>query len=188
MSSVICRRAQSQDFDLMVELQNANLVTRLTEQEKQQGFLSGSFSASQFKELNDDLAVIVSLDGPNLVGFLCASSVAFNQNFRLPAAMTARFKDISYNGQPLSNYSSVVAGPVCVDRGHRGMGVFESMYDCLIETVPKEYDLITVLVSTSNPRSIKAHEKVGLETIDSFDFDGRSFLIMVRPVHSSPVQ
>lgn len=166
----------------MVELQNQNLVSRLSEEEKQQGFLSGSFTASQFSDLNEDIAVIVALDEARLIGFLCASSVEFNQNFRLPAAMTARFQHVSYKGRLVSNYTTVVAGPVCVDQNYRGKGIFESMYVCLIETVPAKYDLIAALVSTINPRSIHAHEKVGLETVDRFDFDGRTFLTMVRPV------
>ncbi len=182
MSELTFRRAETQDFDLMVELQNQNLATRLSEEEKQQGFLSGSFTQAQFSNLNDDIAVIVGLDESKLVGFLCASSIEFNQDFRLPAAMIARFQHVSYKGQVLSNYKSVVAGPVCVDRNYRGKGIFESMYEHLIQTVPAKYNLIAALVSTINPRSIRAHEKVGLETVDTFDFDGRTFLTMVRLV------
>lgn len=187
MSALTYRRAQRQDFESMVKLQNENLATRLPEDEKQQGFLSGSFSQEQFSELNNDLAVIVCVDESSkpessVVGFLCASSVAFNQPYKLPATMTARFSNVTYKDRLLSDYSAVVAGPVCVDRNYRGQGVFESMYDCLLQNVPKEYDLISVLVSTNNPRSIRAHEKVGLETIDTFDFEGRSFVTMVRPV------
>lgn len=59
-------------------------------------------------------------------------------------------------GKSVTSYRCVIAGPVCVATEHRGAGLFGLMYDGLHQILPSEVELITTLVSKSNPRSIRA--------------------------------
>ncbi len=54
------RRAAQADFEKIVELQDKNLVVNLSDGQKSDGFLSGSFTAEQFSRMNDDLRNAVS--------------------------------------------------------------------------------------------------------------------------------
>lgn len=178
-----CRKASEADLRNVVELQNANLSSVLTEQEKEDGFLSGGFNEAQYAEMNRSGNVIVAYEGNELVGFLGVGTLEFNRSYPLPSAMIEKLASISYRGKSLDQYSLCLAGPVCVSKSHRGKGIFQEMYGEMHKISPAEIELVATLVSTSNHRSLAAHKKVGLEQVGQFDFDGRSFQLLVMPAN-----
>lgn len=178
-----CRRAQEADFKEVVALQDANLVSVLTEHEKEDGFLSGGFDEVQYAEMNRSGCVIVAYEATELVGFLGAGSLEFNSSYPLPATMIQKLPSINYRGKTLDQYRLCLAGPVCVSKTQRGKGVFQAMYAEMHRIAAKDLELVATLVSTSNHRSVAAHEKVGLERVGQFEFDGRSFHLLVKPAH-----
>src|SRR6516162_7355849 len=155
------RRATAPDYAAVYDLQNRNLRAKLTASERSDGFLSAAFKLEDYKALNDDLCVVVCVEEGRVLGFLVASTIEFNQNFALTRAMIARYPKAAYAGKSLELYRSCVAGPVCVEREQRGRGIFEGMYHRLFELLPSEYDLAVVLIAEDNPRSFKAHTKIG---------------------------
>jgi hypothetical protein len=172
------RRAQIPDFDGLVTLQNANLAANISDDARRDGFLSVGFSAEQFSRMNDDLCVIVATHQNLVKAFLCASSVEFNRPFALPKTMIDRFPQAVYDNKPLTDWHVCICGPVCIDVSLRRQGVFEKLYECFYKLVAKNFELATLFVSTDNPRSINAHEKVGMKIIDHFDFNARPHVIM----------
>lgn len=176
-----CRKASEADFEKVVELQNANLVSVLTEQEKEDGFLSGGFNEVQYAEMSRDGFVIVAYEGAELIGFLGVGSLEFNACYPLPAAMIQKLPSINYQGKTLDQFRLCLAGPVCVSKSQRGKGIFQAMYAELHRNISADIDLIATLVSASNHRSVAAHEKVGLVTVGNFEFEGRSFHLLVKP-------
>lgn len=173
------RRVQPGDFEGLIELQNANLATNLSDDQKRDGFLSVGFSAEQFAAMNDDVAVIVGVEGDEVKAFLCASSIESNMQFALPKAMIDRFPGVVHDSKPLSDWRVCIAGPMCVDAQFRGQGVVKMLYDCLAEVASPRYDLAVVFVSVANPRSIKAaSDKLHMQVIDEFDFDARHYVTM----------
>jgi L-amino acid N-acyltransferase YncA len=176
------RLAFGDDFEKMVPLQNQNLATALSDDQKSDGFLSAAFTAEQFKRMSESVAVVVALDATDVIGFVCASTAEFNSSSPLPAAMIARFPEVMIGTQRLDKLKSFVAGPVCVDKNYRGQGVFEGLYAELFENSPVEYQVALALISTANPRSVRAHAKLGMEVVDSFLFAGREFFIVARTV------
>ncbi len=183
MSEPICRKATTKDLAGVVALQNLNLVSNLSEDQKKDGFLSGAFSEEQFAEMNQDVGILVSVDDDKVAGFICVGSVEFNLPYPLPKAMIEEFSRIQFDRKSLSTYECVIAGPVCVAREKRGTGLFDFMYGQVYKILPAHINMITTLVSKSNPRSLKAHEKVGMQIVGDFHYQGRDFVIMVRPVH-----
>lgn len=183
------RKASKEDFDQLINLQNENLVSVLSEEQKQDGFLSASFTHEQFAMFNEDLAVIVAVDESGteadaacVQGFLVTSTAELNLSYPLPAAMIARYPQLKYKAQTLDSFKSFVAGPVCVAKSQRGKGIFQGIYSALPSILPPDYELAVALVSTTNPRSIRAHEKVGMEKIDQFEFGGREFYTLVKTI------
>ena len=191
---IICyRRASGQDFDNIVNLQNLNLEANLDSEQKQNGFLSGQFSAAQFRLIDSDGGVVVAVaaagDDCNTSGnpddtsgevkaYLCASSVAFNMSFALPRAMIESFPQAIYQDRPLSEQKVLIAGPVCVDSAYRGQGVVGELYRTLFTLVPKSYEAAVVFVSLDNPRSISAHVKLGMNQVSKFCFNEKEYVIM----------
>jgi len=166
------------DFESLVSLQNSNLASNLSDEQRRDGFLSVRFSAKQFADMNDDLSVIVGTEEETVKAFLCASTVQFNAPFALPKTMIDRFPHAIYDSKPLSDWFACIAGPVCIDAALRGQGVLKMLYDCFYNIAPVQYELATVFVSVDNPRSIMAHEKPGMRIVDEFDFNSRQHVIM----------
>lgn len=177
---MLYRRAVHEDLDQLVELQNQNLRSKLSEDEQRDGFLSAGFTSKQFGEFNDNLAVVVGEDEGVLVGFLVTSTPEHNLSHALPAQMISRYPNLNFRGRALTAYKSLIAGPVCVAKEHRGKGIFEGMYEALPRILPEKIELAVTLVSTENPRSLRAHEKVGLERVDLFHFNNREFQILAK--------
>lgn len=175
-----CRRAMEKDLPLVVALQDVNLASNLSSEAKRDGFLSGAFTEEQFAAMNEDVGVLVCYCEEHLAGFICVGSIDFNRPFALPGAMIKALSTLLYQGKSVTSYQCVIAGPVCVASAHRGAGLFGLMYDELHQILPKEVELITTLVSRANPRSIRAHEKVGMVTVGGFQFRDDDFVIMVR--------
>lgn len=175
---MLFRRAAGTDFDGIVNLQDLNLAINITDDQKKDGFLSASFSAQQFQSMDNDGCVIAGLDGDSVKAFLCSSTPMFNLPFPLPAAMIERFSDIDLGGNSLSNQQVLITGPVCIDQSLRGQGVLEKLYEALYKELFGQYDAAVVFVSKENPRSIKAHEKLGMQVVDEFEFGGKNYVIM----------
>jgi predicted GNAT superfamily acetyltransferase len=176
------RKAGPKDYAELYGLQNRNLMTALTPSERSDGFLSSSFQPEDFQALNDDLSVVVCSHESQMLGFLVASTIEFNKAFVLTRAMIDRFSHALYESKPLEAYCPYISGPVCIDRAHRGKGIFEGMYKQLFGLLPARYDLALTLVAKDNPRSLAAHAKVGFEQIDQFRFNGRVFYILAVKV------
>lgn len=173
-------RAFGGDFDQVVSLQNRNSVTALSEDQRGDGFLRSAFTAAQFEEMAQSVAIIVARDAGEVVGFVCASTVEHNRDNPLVVAMIDRFPQISLGSQSLKSLRGCIAGPVCVDKNYRGQGLFELMYARLFEEAASDYDAVLAFVSTANTRSVAAHQKVSMNVVDTFQYVGRDYFIVAR--------
>jgi len=193
------RRAGNGDLNALVELQNRNSVLLDPSLDKSDGFLSSSFTAEDFAAINSDAAIVVCVDKNDadneanagtekLLGFVCASTPAFNKRAGLPTAMMARMGQIDFDGKALSDWPCIITGPVCVDKQSRGSGAFARLYQflwqVLSELYPGQYKVAVALVSTSNPRSLAAHKKIGMSEVDEFVFNDKTFNTIAMKIES----
>ncbi len=180
------RRPSSDDFEQMVLLQNKNLVSVLNSSEKADGFLSGAFSAEEFKAMDEDLCVLICSDNKHMCGYLCVSSIESNKNVPLVVAMVKCFPHIKYQEKLLKDYNIAIAGPVCIDKEYRGQGILLNLYNTLPQFLVKEHpelDLYAVLISASNQRSVNAHKKLGMKIVGEYEYENNIYLILVSPIN-----
>ena len=59
-------------------------------------------------------------------------------------------------------------GQVCVAKPYRGRGVFDSLYAAHREHLKSRFDACVTEISVRNPRSRKAHERVGFEELERY--------------------
>jgi hypothetical protein len=184
---MLFRRATDEDLASILALQEANLLPNLDAEQRKQGFLSARFSAEQFALIARDVALIVAADGPHLAGYMCASSLAFNREVPLLAAMIEAFPQTPFLGQPLASQRCVIYGPVCVDRAHRNRGVLRGMYEVLRREIAGEYDAGVLFISRDNERSLAAHaDGLGMHLVGDFSFGGRGYRILAFAVPAAP--
>ena len=102
----------------------------------------------------------------SLLGALLTSEKGFDDAPPVQAMLKA------WPGGP----DAYVYGPVCVSRDARGLGVLEALYARLQATFPgREAILFT---REDNPRSLKAHLRLGMRAVARYDFGGKVFVVL----------
>lgn len=181
-NNLVFRRAEtSEDFQKIFALQNKNLVRSLSESELKDGFLSGEFTLDKLRAMNDNICIMTCFSGDDLCGYHIASTLEFNQASPLLMQMMQQFNKIIYKDKPLAEYKCFIAGPSCIAKEYRGLGIYPqliaSLFDFLKDTQNPSRLRIS-FASESNPRSLNAQKKIGCEIIGEFEFDSHKFMIL----------
>lgn len=178
------RRANESDYDPLVELQRANLATKLSvSEQKSEGFLSGYLDVPVLRECNHDGCVLVIAHHDEPIGFLAMHRPQFKLIPPLELAMLAVLNGMTVERKKFNEWQPCMCGPVCIAKEFRGQGLFEKLYEHVPEFAG-DCDLVVTLISTDNQRSLAAHRKVGLKAINQFFWEGREFFVLVRPMRT----
>src|SRR5690606_15953920 len=94
------------------------------------------------------------------------------------APMFEQFRRCSCRGRPLQDLRFMVGGQVCVDRPYRGLGLLGRLYRQVRAALSPDYELCVTEISSRNQVSLRAHHKLGFETIGSYASDGENWEIV----------
>ena len=170
------RKADKNDLNALVSLQNQNSIILDPTMDRSDGSLASVFTVEDFAAINRDIAIVVSVnEADKLLGFVCSSTPDFNLKVGLSSSMISRFAQGQFDGKALSQWHCAIVGPVCVERNSRGQGIFEGLYTALWQFLPSQYEVAVALVSTENPRSLAAHKKLGMLQVDQFVYSGTTY-------------
>ena len=173
------RRATDNDYPGILTLQDANLFENLSEEARQEGFLSARFSAEQFERMNRDAAIVVAQDAGRIAGYACSAAVEDSRRYPILAAMIATFGRTTDPGMPLADTRACIYGPVCLERDARGRGVFRKLIHALKLELAGRYDIAAAFISKSNTRSLAAHvDGLGMTIAGEFEYAGKSYWIV----------
>ncbi|MCC6412920.1 MAG: GNAT family N-acetyltransferase [Saprospiraceae bacterium] len=169
------------DLHGILSLQQANMRHVLSEEEKnEQGFLSLEHTFADLDHMNCIEKHIVALDGETVVGYVLAMTAASRNLFPLLVPMFDLFDTLHYRGRPISGYSHMVIGQVCVSKNHRGRNIFDNLYATYREQFAGKYDLAVTEIAAANERSRRAHKRVGYEEIATYTApDGVEWVVVV---------
>ncbi len=164
------RRARPDDFPAILDLQSANFIANLAEEERKQGFLSAQFTPEQTARIAEDLGTTVAIVDGRVAGFLCAFRKEFDTGSPVIAKMLDSYDRLSFHGKPLSSFSNYIYGPVCIGREFRGRGLLRGLYDAQKRDLAGQFEIGVAFVSRGNPHSLSAHV-AGLGMIEAGDFE-----------------
>jgi ribosomal protein S18 acetylase RimI-like enzyme len=118
--------------------------------------------------MNNEAKHIIAVDNDKVVGYALTMLKEYKNLIPVLVPMFAVFESIEYENTKLNNVNYYVMGQVCVADTHRGKGIFKALYEKHKEVYASKFDLLLTEVSSSNLRSMRAHEKVGFKTINTF--------------------
>ena len=72
-----------------------------------------------------------------------------------------------------------VMGQVCVDKEFRGQGVVTKLYQHLRDTMAPHFQGTVTAISPRNPRSLRAHAKVGFQSLHDFTSKGEEWKLVI---------
>lgn len=167
---IIKQAATADELKQILALQTANHKDTLSaESQKENGFVTVRHDPELLAKMNTAARQVIAMDGDWVIGYALVMLREFSPLIPVLTPMFDLFNTLSYQGRALSSYKYYVMGQVCVAESHRGKGVFHQLYDGHRKFYSSQFDVCLTEVSSSNLRSMRAHEKVGFKTIHSFE-------------------
>ena len=163
------RRAVAADYQEILQLQSANYIANLTEEERKSGFLSAQFSLEQTAEIAQDLGTMVAVLDQRVAGFLCAFRNEFPSGSPVIAEMLLNYPVFRFEERPLSSFTSYIYGPVCIARDCRGRGLLRGLFEAQRKDLAGRFEIGVAFVSRTNAHSLRAHVN-GLAMMEVGDF------------------
>ncbi len=146
------------DIDGILALQDAN-------QPERGGTLSARLPRQWLEAALGDLPVVVARRGGRVVGFLVSASRRAVADVAVIAAMLRAYPGAA---------DAYVYGPVCVAAPERGRALAAAMFASLRAMLPGREGIL--FIRADNDASLRAHTRMGMRQVATFEHDGASFL------------
>jgi GNAT superfamily N-acetyltransferase len=163
----------------ILDLQRRNLPRALSlEQQNGEGFVFAEHTLPLLRRMAAELPQAIALSEGKVVAYCLALPLSLQAELPQLAPMFEQLSRCSFRGRPLAELRFMVGGQVCVDRTHRGQGLAARLYHEVRRALPSTYDLCLTEIAARNHVSIRAHQRMGFETIARYAADGEEWLIV----------
>ncbi|GAB4032316.1 GNAT family N-acetyltransferase [Spirosoma jeollabukense] len=153
----------------ILTLQQANLRKNVSiDVQVDQGFVTVEHDPNVLARMNKTAPSIIAKDGATVVGYALTMLPEFGTDVPELLPLFELIETLFYKNQPLSQYDWYVMGQVCVAEGYRGQRVFDRMFQHHHDVYGDRYQLLITDISANNTRSLRAHARVGFESIHEF--------------------
>ncbi|MCB0533886.1 MAG: GNAT family N-acetyltransferase [Lewinellaceae bacterium] len=160
---------QEQEIQQILALQALNHPIALSDTAMQkEGFVTVRHEPNVLRQMNALYPSVIAVDGAQLAGYCLVMLRQFAEAVPVLVPMFNRLESLTWNGKLLRESRWFVMGQVCVALGYRGQGVFDGMYAKLKEHCRADFDFVVTQVAARNARSLRAHERVGFETVEIY--------------------
>lgn len=154
------------DLQQILDLQFENLKNNLNEQEiAEQGFVTVRHELELLSEMNTQFPHIVAKNDGRVIGYALVMLKSVAPKIPILANLFSKIDQITYNDVPLKRTSFFVMGQICIDKEFRGKHIFSGLYQTMKDRMKDHFQYIITEVASKNSRSVRAHKKVGFETI-----------------------
>ena len=154
-------------------LQTANLRKNISDEEAtEQGFLMAEYSLEFLESMHAFSPSIIAKEGEKVVGYALVAVASIRDQHELMADLFDTADKILYDGRLIKDCPYVVVGQLCVGLGYRGLGLVDRMYNRFREELQDQFDYCITDVAQANPRSLKAHQRVGYKVIETLNYGG----------------
>ena len=161
--------ASTQDLENILALQGENMRAGLSPEEiKEQGFITVRHSLEQLQAMQEQVPQILAVDGDRLGGFALVMPRELKNSIPVLVPLFEMLDTLHYQGAAVKDLRYYVMGQICVGKDYRGQGVFRQLYKAHREQLSQDFDYCITEVSTSNIRSMRAHQKIGFQVLRTF--------------------
>jgi hypothetical protein len=171
--------SSDQHFQQILDLQRRYHAHSLSpEVQAEEGFVFAQHSIPLLRRMAAELPQAIALANDVVVGYCLSLPLSLRAEVPILAPMFDHFRRCTFRGHPLSAIRFFVGGQVCVDRAYRGRGLLARLYDHIRVSAPPGYALCVTEIAVRNKVSVRAHARMGFETISTYS-DGREDWIVV---------
>lgn len=168
------------DLEQILHLQQSNLLKNLTRQEvDSEGFVTVEHDFKTLSAMNETHPHIIAKQNDKVVAYALVMLKEFADDVPILKHLFENIDTLSFNNENLKDCRYFVMGQICIDRAHRSQGVFKRLYHKMAHEMRPHFDYIITEISTNNPRSIRAHEKAGFQTLRRYAGTDSDWLIVI---------
>ena len=166
----VVRAVQSpEELEQVLALQRRNLTPALSPEEQHaQGFVTVQHDLATLERMHALAPSIIAVQGSDVVAYALVMPRECRALVPVLDPMFALLEGLEHRGRPLKDQRFYVMGQVCVDKAHRGTGLFDALYHQHREQLRSRFDCVVTEVSVRNTRSLRAHARVGFETVHTY--------------------
>ncbi len=182
MNLIPIQTASSTDhFESIVALQKLNVAQSLSPEETtREGFVTLQHTVEILELMNVPYPHIIATDRNSLVGY---ALVTLREHIDALASLQDIIEvihRITYDHKTLADSKYFIMGQICIAKAYRGQGIFKLMYDRLASQMKTDFDYMVTIISNKNQRSVRAHEKIGFQTIHQDNAIDRDWVIVLK--------
>ena len=167
-------------FEQILQLQKQNLFSAISqEQQAQQGFVFAEHTVPLLKMMAAQLPQVIAVSNGEIIGYNLAMPVSMKDEMPSLVPMFTEFGRSKYKGKPLSAYSFIVGGQVCVAKDFRGQGLLRRLYHETRDRLSSDYQLCVTEVAARNSVGLKAHQKMGFEVVSTYHDEKELWKVVV---------
>ncbi|MBC7948894.1 MAG: GNAT family N-acetyltransferase [Chitinophagaceae bacterium] len=158
--------ATTKDLQEIIDLQEANLLDNLPAGESEsQGFVTLHHDMETLEQMHEQAPHVIIKEKNKVVGY--ALTMVPECRWLIPELepMFVLIDSLKWKQEPISELGFYVMGQICIEATWRGKGLFDLLYKHHKKVFSSRFPLLITEVSTSNPRSLRAHERVGFKPI-----------------------
>ena len=142
------------------------LALQAANQPAQGCMISANFSREQILQRMTDLPMIIAERDGQITGYLMNSTRAASHHSPILTAMLT-----AYSGSD----NAYIFGPICVSAEERGKGIAQQMFAKIRKLLPQREGIL--FIRRDNLPSLRAHEKMGMQDVASFIFNGQAHAV-----------
>jgi len=158
-----------EDLEQILSLQSINLKQNLDEStRKDQGFVTMKFNMEMLRALRNLHPSIVLKNENQIIAYAIVVLIEGAPFYPAIQPLLKELEALSWNNLPVRNMNFYIMGQVCVDRDYRGSGAFDLLYQTHQEYLSNQFDCVITEISSSNTRSLRAHERIGFTRLASY--------------------
>ncbi len=172
----------AEDLHQILALQQSNLRGNINKNEAAtQGFVSLTHTYDLLKQMSHPYPHIVARHDGQVIAYALIMLREMAPWIPELEDLFTHISESTYRGKCPDDASYFVMGQICVHKAFRGMGVVQKMYQTMAERMHAHFDYVITDISAMNPRSLKAHEKVGFETLAEYQTEtGDPWVIVIK--------
>ena len=178
---MITRIAAESDIDAILRLQSLNLSSNLSTEELKGGFVTTPITKEQIQTIMAQTGLFVAEKEQTVIGYAYAGSWDYFSQWAIFPYMLSRLIKLDFQGERITADNSFQYGPVCIAKSFRGSGVFPQLFTTMRTNMAARYPLGITFINQINQRSLKAHQKLNLTTIDEFEFNNGLYYSLAFP-------
>jgi len=167
------------------ELNQQNLKTKLSFREQQeQGFVSWPYSVELLQQMHALAPSVIALDQGKVVAY--ALTAVKECRYFHPDLNTffSHIEGLTFQGRLLDEYQYYCMGQICVGRQYRGRGIVQLLYAEHKRLFGPTYDFVLTEIATNNARSMRAHEKIGFVSVNTYTSETGEWNVVIWPWRS----